>query len=50
MLGGSLTDEEFTRIKKNRDDFMEENKADFTYIWSGKTRRENLKIVPKFKK
>lgn len=45
-----LTEEEFAKIKKSRDDFMEENKSDFTYRWSGKTKHENLKHVPKFKK
>ena len=30
-----LSDEESAGLKKNRDDFLEENEKDFTYRWSG---------------
>jgi hypothetical protein len=45
----TLTDEEFVSIKKKRDDFLEENEADFTYRWSAAPRQIDLKDLQKIK-
>jgi hypothetical protein len=41
-----LSDEEYAGLKNNRDDFLEENKKDFTYRWSGAPRQIKKQDFP----
>jgi len=41
-----LSDEEYAGLKKDRDDFLEENEKDFTYRWSGAPRQINKQDIP----